>query len=419
MGLKTLRQPTSRLAMDSATSWAAAPGGTGTVTTGTLEIGGETITALRCTGTSGGNVRFRYSPGSAFDFFSDNGTLEFYVYVASPLVNATAIGGNVLVSNDTAFSNYWTAQTMFIPGQVHQVRLSRKDFSVTAGTPSWDSENNRFQVSFTAVTGQVLDVYIWGLKSGGYARPQCVIMFDDGYLNNLETAKPIMDDFGFKGTIACVEDFVGDSGFLTVANYNTLHDDAWGIVNHSYLHGAGGGSPWLTTASVAACQEQIEHCRDYMIAQGWTRDDEHLIYCSPYGEFTENYLTAAKNAGCTFFRGTMATNNAQLTYPNMGDEWLEAVGDVLRPWPCFAGANTWTVQNYIDHINRNLAAGRHTILLFHSIVTTASAAIEWSTANFTDLMEYLFKLKPMMDFPTLPQFVKGLQANAPATRISA
>lgn len=411
MAYKRTRTGTQRLDLSSSTSWSV-PNGGSTISTGTVTLpdGSTSATRIKCVSTSGGTCAIRYAPAAGVSWFASSRTISFDIYVESPIVNATGFAGTMFLSNDTGFANYFQASYLLRPGW-NRIRLSRKDFSVAAGTPSWATDMTRVQFSIAATTSQVTTAFFSNLVTGAWARPQCVIMFDDGWDTVIDTALPIMDGFGIPGTVAVIEDFVADSGYMTEAELTTLHDDySWGMVNHSWKHGEGASAgPWLATASVERCQEQIEHCREYLESLGFTRDDEHLIFCSPFGEFTANYLEAAKNDGCIFFRGTMGTNQSQLSYPAMGDEWLENPSEVLRPWPCFAGINTWTLANFTDHMDRNLAAGRPTIILFHTIVDVASAGLHWSTANFTGFMQYCYRKKVLCDFVTLPKFVKHLR----------
>lgn len=406
-GYKRTQEPTLRLPLSSSTNWAISSGGaTLSTATTTLADGTTSATRMKVVSTSGGAIALRYSPGAAVNWFASGRTIDFDIFIETPIVSTTGLAGTFFLSNDTGFSNYFQADYLLRPGW-NRVRLSRSDFSVAAGTPSFDTDMSRVQFSIAATASQVTTAYFSNLRTGGWSRPQVVIMFDDGWQSVLDTAKPLMDTYGIPGTVAVIEDFVGDAGYMSEANLQTLHAAGWGMVNHSWKHGEGASAaPWLGSSSVADCQAQISHCRAYLESLGFTRDDEHLIYCSPFGEFSTNYLTAAANDGCIFFRGTMGTNVSQLTYPNIGDEWLINPSGVLRPWPCLAGINTWTSANFITHMDRNLAAGRSTIILFHKIETVASAGLEWSTANFTALMQYLHRKRALCDFVTLPQFVR-------------
>lgn len=409
-GFKRTHEPTLRLNLSSSTSWAISSGGATLSTASvTLPDGATSATRMKTVSTSGGAIALRYSPGAAVNWFVAGRTIDFDIFIETPIVSTTGFAGTFFLSNDSGFANYFQADYLLRPGW-NRVRLSRADFSVAAGTPSWDTDMARVQFSIAATASQITTAYFSNLRTGGWSRPQVCIMFDDGWESVIDTAKALMDSYGIPGTVAVVEDFVGDAGYMTSAELTTLHNAGWGMVNHSWKHGEGASSaPWLASSSVADCQTQIEHCRDYLISLGFTRDNEHLIYCSPFGEFTENYLTAAANAGCTFFRGTMGTNVSQLSYPTLGDEWLINPSGVLRPWPCLAGTNTWTSANMITHMDRNLAAGRSTIILFHSIVTTASAGLEWSTANFTAFLQYLHRKRGLVDFVTLPEMVRNLR----------
>ena len=64
----------------------------------------------------------------------------------------------------------------------------------------------------------------------------CIITFDDGYANNNSAARPIMDKYGYKGTIFVAIKFMAWPGYVTWMDLWDLKTDGWEIGSHTYNH---------------------------------------------------------------------------------------------------------------------------------------------------------------------------------------
>jgi hypothetical protein len=160
----------------------------------------------------------------------------------------------------------------------------------------------------------------------------------------------------------------------------------------------------LASATQPECLDEIQTCQDYLSGLGYTRDDEHLHYCSPYGEWTTEYLAAAAEAGCVMFRGLFGDQAASAMTPNgMADSGVrESMIASVVP------TNAWTAANLTARTAALISSGRSAIYVFHDIVTPADTSIKFTPANFTTVMQDIYRKKAMLDTVTLPQFRKDL-----------
>lgn len=63
-----------------------------------------------------------------------------------------------------------------------------------------------------------------------------VITFDDGYSDVYENAYPIMQKYGFSGTLFVIDKFIGKSGYLDLTMIKKLAEEGWEIGGHSRTH---------------------------------------------------------------------------------------------------------------------------------------------------------------------------------------
>lgn len=63
-----------------------------------------------------------------------------------------------------------------------------------------------------------------------------VLTFDDGYVDNLNQAAPIMNKYGYKGTIFVAIKFMAWPGYVTWQDLISLQNKGWEIGSHSWNH---------------------------------------------------------------------------------------------------------------------------------------------------------------------------------------
>lgn len=124
------------------------------------------------------------------------------------------------------------------------------------GTPALDDRLGLYSLSVERFRRQMTLLSMWhhgkvvDLTKSELANKGCrvAITFDDGYLDNLEVAAPILTDLGLPFTVFVTSDFVrtSKSGFLTPATLRTLAE----------LPGVRIGAHGATHIALSGCDDQ-------------------------------------------------------------------------------------------------------------------------------------------------------------------
>jgi peptidoglycan/xylan/chitin deacetylase (PgdA/CDA1 family) len=155
--------------------------------------------------------------------------------------------------------------------------VSRRDFSVQM---SWLARHG-----FHAITLRRAYDY-W---RGGVPLPQrpVVLSFDDGYLNDLTDALPVLRRFGWPGVLNLEVNNVRP-GDLTAAQVRVLIRAGWEVDAHTLTH------PDLTTLGSAALRREVAGSRD------WIRRRFGVpvsFFCYPAGKYDADVVAAVRAAG--------------------------------------------------------------------------------------------------------------------------
>ncbi|MGW8224724.1 MAG: polysaccharide deacetylase family protein [Anaerolineales bacterium] len=137
---------------------------------------------------------------------------------------------------------------------ISEVRAASED-SVTVpillyhSIPIQSSPNERYKVSTEHFEQQMQQLYEWGystinietlvahLYQGKSLPPRpIVITFDDGYEDIFENAFPIMERYGFTGTVYIVANRLNSDGFMHREQLQELLDHGWEVGSHSMTH---------------------------------------------------------------------------------------------------------------------------------------------------------------------------------------
>lgn len=297
------------------------------------------------------------------------------------------------------------ASDLYLHRGWNKVRVGKGAFSATGGSPNWASSTFvDILIKIVGIASQSMTVFVSDLSYSGYSRPQCPIVFDDGYPEVINTAYPIMAALGIKGTVAVISSKVGTAGYMTETELQTLHDAGWALVNHDDLHSA---APFLATSTVGEIVPRIANCQNYLKGKGWTRDNEHLIYVTPYGENTTAYLSAASLTGCTAFFGLGLGNNTTPASSPSAD--FICASPSLQVIPRVNCTRAWSAAQIIAYATQCIVSGKGVTFCFHKI-GTETTDLDVSTAKFTSFIQYLYRNRALIDCPTLPEFVARCQS---------
>lgn len=203
------------------------------------------------------------------------------------------------------------------PARAFRLRASMSDLLVLcyhAVSPHWPAA--------LSVTPEALDHQLRRLKARGYrgatfsdaiADPQprqrtVAVTFDDSYRSVLERAKPILDRYGFPGTVYVPTDWAGDPRPMTWAGIDQwmgtehepelhalswdelrgLADAGWEVGSHTCSH------PHLTRIGDTELERELTESKA-VVERELGRPCRSLAY--PYGDMDERVMAATATAG--------------------------------------------------------------------------------------------------------------------------
>ncbi|MFE7214351.1 polysaccharide deacetylase family protein [Streptomyces sp. NPDC057611] len=106
------------------------------------------------------------------------------------------------------------------------------------------------------------------------------ITFDDSHKSIHDLARPVMDSFGFPGTVYNIADAIGTGSFLTIDQMRSMQNfSGWEMGGHSYANAVHTASYPKLTAEQA--DEDFRKLREWLVSNGFT--SEHFAY--PHGAF--------------------------------------------------------------------------------------------------------------------------------------
>ncbi|CAN7738955.1 polysaccharide deacetylase family protein [Paenibacillus sp. LjRoot153] len=115
-----------------------------------------------------------------------------------------------------------------------------------------------------------------------------LLTFDDGYVDNVEEAMPILAKYNFPATLFMSPGMVEDTGYLNWEQAKQLHEAGWDIQPHGMTH------PHLPRLSAEQQVFEITEARKLIEEKLGTQAD---VFCYPYGEYNQTTLKLLKEHG--------------------------------------------------------------------------------------------------------------------------
>ncbi|MGG3450169.1 polysaccharide deacetylase family protein [Domibacillus aminovorans] len=236
---------------------------------------------------------------------------------------------------------------------------------------------------------------IVGYKKG---KAKAIFTFDDGWLSQYTKAFPLLQARGFRGNIGVVPtwiDEIVDPAYEKVMSYNQLahlYEYGWDLFNHTYSH------PNLNNGTVAVAVSQVEQCRDWLNNEGWTRASEILAY--PYG----GHINIAANPDfrnvLRYARSLVEGIDSNVIPDKMRGKTRNLIDGV-------------TPASVITDIDTTIEAGGTIVFTNHLIADTPPAdpyGMYYSTANFTQILDYLYTNRDEIEVITLSEWVRYMES---------
>ena len=301
---------------------------------------------------------------SEIDFLVGDASLTNYFRFR--LVNAALPGGSYIAGGFPDSNGVWQRWTQAwepeeIVGSPNRAALRRWRFRVKANT------SNYSVFSFNG----------WAMQPEPKQWPYGVVTinFDDGWDTQYTLARPVMDKYGFPATAYIIRDQIGTANHMTLAQLKALQDlNGWQIASHADTqtnHDLG----FDDSLSLAAIETEMDGIINYLKANGLIGWSD---FAWPGGNHDANGYTAAKRRFQT--SRDITGRVTRETLPVIGD--LHRVrGISLR--------NTDTPATLAAWIDRAYSSKSWLNLVFHQVKASPTILLEYSTADFTTVMDYL------------------------------
>lgn len=126
------------------------------------------------------------------------------------------------------------------------------------------------------------------------------ITFDDGYLNNLTNALPVLIRLGFSSTCYAVSQQLGktnewdsDVGVAQAPLMNASHLRQW-VTGGQEVGGHTRHHVRLTQVDESICAKEISICKSDLESM---TDSPVQHFCYPYGDYTESHIVISRESG--------------------------------------------------------------------------------------------------------------------------
>lgn len=246
--------------------------------------------------------------------------------------------------------------------------------------------------SLAALTIQVFDdsagqvtVHLGGLMT--MAEPAIFpngvvsLVFDDGFISQFQTAKPYMDKYSYAGSAFLITETLWNHGSGNFNNYLDLPTaqalekySGWECGPHAYT-AANHNSSYTGITDAAALADMIA-AKNYMQVNGFKVPDQ---FAYPLG----NYDAATLINAAQLFSASRSISQIggfpEETFPP---------ADITRLRSMTLG-NTNSLASAEAAVDRAFANKEWLIFTFHDIQASAGTNLQFSTANFQALMDYI------------------------------
>lgn len=265
-------------------------------------------------------------------------------------------------------------QHQYLQGNGTTIRsLRRTDYSAFSFTPAAGTPVTEIEIAVRD-NGRPLTIWVARIVAvpKGDAAAVVSLTFDDGWSSVFSAARPIMDRYGFAGTVYVTSALVGQEKRLTLRQLHRLQDvHGWDVSAHTRTH------PDLTKIPSAQLQKELRDPKIWLQYNGFRRGAEHFAY--PFGAFDKPEIEEQMRV---LYRSARVINGPLETLP-IADRWRLRSVLVINTTP------PEQVAAMVDQAIRNRDWA---ILVFHQIVPgPAQFDTQYSAAKFEQIVEMLHR----------------------------
>ena len=345
----------------------------------------EGTRSLKCTTGNGVASQFRSPTLSPTWNMSNFTTGSVDLYLHSPLTDVSSFG--FYFSNDAALSNLYQCSLVKYArqGEWNRIYFAKSACVVAGGTPSWATAMQKFLMYVTPYSGKVVEISLDNLKLGFVRRPTIMIQFDDGYDEQYASAYPVMQARAIPGTLFVNTSLPGGAGYVTVAQMQEMNAAGWTIANHT------NNNTDLSTLTEAEQETALSGGETALTGWGLTKGIKYVAY--PSGGYNADTLTAMAATGMVLGRRGALINRPHVIPPAYGLYETDC-GTLVH-----AATNLAAAQTLIDNA---IIDGTSYTLVFHQL----DIGGEWTTADFTTLMDYIAARRNQITPITIDDYYK-------------
>ncbi|MEW7992240.1 MAG: polysaccharide deacetylase family protein [Candidatus Thiodiazotropha sp.] len=191
--------------------------------------------------------------------------------------------------------------------------------------------------------------------------------FDDGYDDHMLAAK-IMARYGHAGTAYIIPQTIGKTGYLTEVQLKEMQRLGWGISSHH-------ATPFVDFDALTL-KTEIESVLQTLEQGGFSNSMRHLAY--PLGQQNRTYVQAMTR---TAFDTARIAGGGMETLPP-GDRWLLRTYNVMHDT---------SIEDLRREVRLAKANNQWLILMFHYLAEKPANDLEFSEAQFVELVEMIDK----------------------------
>jgi peptidoglycan/xylan/chitin deacetylase (PgdA/CDA1 family) len=260
----------------------------------------------------------------------------------------------------------------------------------SVGGETWDNTMIRLKFRVWVPSSKISTVNIDSLYYGLYAKPKCLIMFDDGWKSAYDYGFNYLKSLGLKATYYIISS-ANSSNYMTTSEMSEMYALGNDICNHS------SDIVLLATLDYQGVVTKITTCSDYLENLGFTRSYKHIAY--PGGSYNNTVLQACEDLGIL----------TGVTVNSSNISTIKGVKNYLT-LSRYNVANTTSLATAKGYIDTAINNGETVALLFHKLATLPTISTEWSISDFQSLVNYI-KSKTddgLIDVQTISEWKKGM-----------
>ncbi|MGA2670076.1 MAG: Ig-like domain-containing protein, partial [Dehalococcoidia bacterium] len=200
------------------------------------------------------------------------------------------------------------------------------------------------------------------------------ITFDDGYQSQYDIAYPVMNQYGFKGTLFVITGIVNSSGILNLQEIQEMHSHGWEIDSHTVTH------PYLTQLSQSQLEAELANSKSWIVNNSLGGS---IALAYPYGNYDGNVASTASK----YYR------YARTTTPGINDFSTSNV--VLYNVPLWGSSSYNSLSSAEQLVSNAISQNKWAVVMAHGVTDNQSDSRlnsndGWCTTTvFTSFLTFL------------------------------